>query len=166
LDRQLDFIATELRPTVLDAGLVVALKDFVEQWASTYKMPAEFHAVGMNVHRLAPEVETHLYRVAQEALNNVFKHAGATRASVLLERRREEVVLVIEDDGRGFDPTARISGFGLVGIRERAAIVGGSLQVESTPGRGTTVYFHVPVRAAGTSPPPDRPGTRYRQSTS
>jgi signal transduction histidine kinase len=95
-----------------------------------------------------PEVETHLYRVAQEALNNVVKHASARHVSVVLERHDDRLVLIIEDDGRGFDVDARAEphgrGLGLVGMRERAEIIGGSLEIESTPGKGTTIFLQVP----------------------
>jgi signal transduction histidine kinase len=165
LEQQLDFMAAELRPAVLDVGLVAALRDFVDAWADTYGIPAELHTVGMDGERLTPEVETHLYRVTQEALHNVYKHAHARRVSVVLERRGGEVVLVVEDDGRGFDPAERGGGFGLAGMRERATIVRGALEIESLAGQGTTVYLRVPApardaaRAPGPTPRP-RPSRR------
>ncbi|MGH9410378.1 MAG: sensor histidine kinase, partial [Vicinamibacterales bacterium] len=82
--------------------------------------------------------------IAQEALNNVAKHAHAERVDVLLERHGDGVVLIIEDDGVGFDPAAvRDGSFGLVGIRERAALVRGTIDIESTPGQGTTILLRV-----------------------
>jgi signal transduction histidine kinase len=96
-------------------------------------------------------VETHLYRIAQEALNNAAKHAAAANVSVVLDTRDGGAVLIIEDDGTGFD-VERISAdgspLGLLGMRERAQIVGGRLDVESVPGQGTTIFVHVP-------PPPE-----------
>jgi len=148
LDRQLDFLATELRPAVLDAGIVTAVRDFVREWSATCGIQVGFQSLDMERKHLHPDVETHLYRVTQEALHNVYKHAQARHVSVLLERRASEVVLVVEDDGRGFDPAVRGRGLGLVGMRERAALVGATLELESMPGQGTTVYFRVPTRTA------------------
>jgi len=149
LDRQLDFIAHELRPAALDMGLVGALQQFIDGWSRTFGIAAEFHASGFTETRLPPAVETHLYRVAQEALHNVYKHAQATRVGVLLEKRGRDVVLIVEDNGTGFDPDAvkADAGLGLIGMRERAEIIGGTLNVESRPGKGTTIF----VRISGSS---------------
>jgi two-component system CheB/CheR fusion protein len=151
LDAEVSFLAWELRPAVLDdLGLVVAADNYVTEWSKHFEIPAEFQSTGLKKTRLDPETETNLYRITQEALNNTFKHAKASRASVLLEKRHKSVVLIIEDDGIGFDPNKkrRITksgrGLGLIGIRERAAIVGGSVEIESTPGKGTTIYVRVP----------------------
>jgi signal transduction histidine kinase len=91
--------------------------------------------------------------VTQEALNNVIKHAHASRVDIVLEGSTDTVVLVIEDDGVGFDSAADAGrmGIGLVNMRERAALIGGTLQVESSPGHGTTVYVRYPVAQAGAS---------------
>jgi PAS domain S-box-containing protein len=149
LDQEVDFIAWELRPAALDMlGLPAALNTFVREWSEHYRIPAEFHAGGLEDARLTPEVEINLYRVAQEALNNIYKHAEARNAAVLLERRDDHVVLVIEDDGKGFDPGAAVKderGMGLLNMRERAEQVGGALEIESEPGAGTTVYARVPL---------------------
>ncbi|HEX8502509.1 MAG TPA: PAS domain S-box protein, partial [Pyrinomonadaceae bacterium] len=158
LDSEVDFLAWELRPTALDdLGLAAALSNFVHEWSKHYQIPAEMHAPGFGsgTLRLPPQAETCLYRIAQEALNNVAKYAQAARVSVVLERRDGKAVLVIEDDGVGFDPRAAVSGggergLGLVGMRERTALLGGSLEIESEPGKGTTIYARVPVtHAAG-----------------
>ena len=101
--------------------------------------------------RFPTEVETHLYRILQEALNNISKHAGAGRVSVILEYQDQSLTLIIEDDGRGFDLVetrtldAQARGLGLVGMRERANLIGATLDIESTPGSGTTIYVHVPL---------------------
>lgn len=153
LDRELDFIARELRPAALDLGVVTALRQFVLEWSEAHGVTAEFHASGFTESRLPPASETHLYRVTQEALNNVYKHAQATRVSILLEKRGRDAVLIIEDDGRGFDPDVSraetSAGLGLVGMRERAQIIGGSLDVESKPGNGTTIFFRIPGPGRG-----------------
>jgi signal transduction histidine kinase len=92
-------------------------------------------------------VETTVYRVVQEALTNVVKHAAATRVSLVAERRANDLRVIIEDDGRGFDVrfTNDARRLGLRGMRERAALVGGEVQIESSPGRGTTVFLTIPL---------------------
>lgn len=152
LDAEVNFLAYELRPSALDdLGLAAAIANFVQEWSRHFETAAEFHSSGLNDRRLEPEVETNLYRIAQEALNNTLKHANAANVSVLLERRRNEVVLIIEDDGVGFEPTKQMAarapgmGLGLIGIRERAAIVCGTVEIESAPDQGTTIYVRVPV---------------------
>ena len=145
LDRDLDFFTWELRPPVLDdLGVPIALEHFVQEWSKNFDIPSEYHTRGFEKIRLAREIETSLYRIAQEALNNIYKHANAKRVAVLLERRGDEAVLVIEDDGRGFDRTktraASETEIGLIGMDERAALVGATLEIETAPGRGTTVF--------------------------
>ena len=159
LDAKVDFIAWELRPAALDeVGLPAALDNFVREWSEHYGVEAECSAAGLDTGRLAPEVEINLYRIVQEALNNIYKHAGASRVRVVVERRGGLVVLLIEDDGKGFDPGVAVDGeqgMGLLSMRERAAQVGGTLEIESTPGGGTTVYVRVP--AAEAAPPAPAP---------
>jgi two-component system CheB/CheR fusion protein len=151
LDRDLDFFTWELRPAALDdLGLVVTLKNFVDEWSKEFSIPAEFHARGLDDLRLPYEIETNLYRIGQEALNNVYKHARASRVGVMLERRDDRVVLVIEDDGTGFDRAdvagRAARGIGLLGMEERAALIGGTVEFETSPGHGTTVFVRVPLR--------------------
>ncbi len=99
-------------------------------------------------------METALYRVVQEAMTNVVRHAHATRVDVLAERRGDRVMVMVEDDGVGFEPdlVQRGDHFGLLGMRERAEALGGTLTVESAPGAGTTVVVEVP----SADPHPDR----------
>ena len=145
IDRALDFLAWELRPTILDdLGLAAALPRYLEEWSAHHGGNARFQTTGLLPQRLAPDVETAFYRVAQEALNNVVKHAHASRVDVVLESRDGAVTLIIEDDGVGFDlaaPGLKDRGVGLAGMRERAALIGATLQVESTPGKGTAVFL-------------------------
>jgi signal transduction histidine kinase len=112
-------------------------------------MHAALHTNGMDKDRLAADVETVLYRALQEALTNVARHAGAGNVAILLERHPDHVSLIVEDDGRGFDAErafdASEKGLGLVGMRERAMLVGGTLGIESLPGEGTTVVVRIPV---------------------
>ena len=149
-DAEIDFLAWELRPAVLDdLGLAEALPRYVDEWSRHYGIAAECRAAGVLTGALTPEAEVACYRVAQEALNNVIKHAHATRADVILEVRDNHVVLVVEDDGVGFDPAAIAggeNGIGLAGMKERAAIIGATLQVESAPGRGAAIFLRVPSR--------------------
>jgi signal transduction histidine kinase len=138
-------LAVELRPSALDDfGLVPAVERLSETFREQSGLEVDL-AAHLGEERLLPEAETTLYRVIQEALTNVVKHAGASRVSILLQRKRGAVVAVVEDDGSGFDPDAtREDALGLAGMRERLALVGGKLQVESSPGRGTTIAAEVP----------------------
>jgi two-component system CheB/CheR fusion protein len=149
LDADVDFLAWELRPASLDdLGLAAALANFVKDWSIHFQIPVEYHAIGLDKERPSPETEISLYRIAQEALNNTYKHAQAKRVDVLLERRDHHVVLIVEDDGIGFNPdevTAAHEGLGLLGMRERATLVGGSLEIESALGEATTIFARVPL---------------------
>jgi PAS domain S-box-containing protein len=152
LDTEVSFLAWELRPSTLDdLGLVEAIGAFVNEWSRHYEIPADFHSAGLSNERFGNDTETHLYRIIQEALNNIAKHANAKCVNVLLERRGGDLILIAEDDGTGFDPASKEvpdepgSGLGLVGMRERAALIGGSLEIESTKGKGTTIYVRVPL---------------------
>jgi signal transduction histidine kinase len=153
IDREVSFLTWELRPTALDnLGLRNALGSYVVEWSKNYGIAAEFHTARLRKTRLTPNVEINLYRIAQEALNNALKHARATKVDILLEYRKEEVVLIIEDNGRGFDLGRKLrkkkdgQSLGLIGMRERAALLGGTLVIESSPGAGTTVIARVPMK--------------------
>ena len=152
IEADIDFLAWELRPAALDdIGLKDTLADYVRNWSAHFDIPAEFHATGLDEQRLAPEIETNLYRIAQEALNNVFKHAQPSRVDVILESRDNHVTLIIEDDGVGFIPVSTPNasqGIGLIGMRERALLIGGTLEIESAPNKGTTLFARVPATFA------------------
>jgi signal transduction histidine kinase len=139
-------LAVELRPAVLDDfGLVAALEHLAEAFAEQTGTRVDFHSA-LGETRLATEVETALYRVVQESVTNVIKHANARNVSVSVSRRDSAVAAVIEDDGAGFDPRAvREDAIGLIGMRERLALIDGRLEVESRPGAGTTVVAEVPL---------------------
>ena len=149
VDSQVDFLAWELRPAALDdLGLTAALPRFLAEWSAYHGLQANFQATGSLPARLSPAAETTFYRVTQEALTNVVKHAHATRVDVVLEGGRDSVSLVIEDDGVGFEPAAAdksATGIGLIGMRERATLIDATLQIESSPGKGTTIYLRLPV---------------------
>lgn len=153
IDRDVDFLAWNLRPAALDdVGLAAALETVVHDWSATSGVHAEFHTTPMFI-RLAVDSESHLYRIVQEALNNVSKHAAATHVSVLLEHTDGEVRLIVEDNGRGFDADQALHhrAIGLTNMQERAAIIGGRVEFESAPGKGTTVFTRVPIRATTVS---------------
>jgi signal transduction histidine kinase len=137
-------LAVQLRPKALDDfGLVAALERLTQTFSETTGMHVELEAQ-LGEERLPAEVETTLYRIVQEALTNIVKHAEATRVSVLLVRKATTATVVIEDDGRGFDTDdARADGLGLVGMRERVELHDGRLTVESTPTSGTTLVAEV-----------------------
>ena len=139
-------LAVELRPTALDDfGLVPALERLAESFGMQTGIQVDFEAA-LPDERLPEELETALYRIVQECLTNVVKHAQATRVSVLLTSRDGIAKAVVEDDGRGFgSETARDGGFGLIGMRERLALLGGRLEIESNE-TGTTIAAEVPLR--------------------
>ena len=103
---------------------------------------------GQETTRLAPLIETTIYRVVQEALTNVAKHAGAQRVSVTVVERDGAVEIAVTDDGRGFSGDEPSDGFGLIGMRERTRLAGGRHDVESSPGAGTTVHALIPATRA------------------
>jgi PAS domain S-box-containing protein len=152
LDSEVSFLAWELRPSALDdLGMTEAIGAFVCEWSRHYDVSADFRSGMLFVERLPQDTETHLYRITQEALNNIAKHAFANHVSVLLESREQNLILIIEDDGRGFDPekleTPRESGrgLGLLGMQERASLIGGDVEIESRPDNGTTIYVRIPI---------------------
>jgi PAS domain S-box-containing protein len=155
-------LAVDLRPAALDhLGLVVALRDHLTKLSQQVGLEGRLEAIGFDQKRLPAEVETTLYRVAQEALTNIVRHAQATQVDLLLHACAASVRLTIEDNGVGFDPAAVASSnymgpshmgpnhmgpdrLGLVGMRERCDMLGGRLTVESTPGSGTTLVVELP----------------------
>ncbi len=141
-------LAVELRPSALDDfGLLPAL----ERLADTFETRSGVHTAleaNLGEHRLPPDIETVLYRLAQEALTNVVKHARASNVSIVLTRRDGGVSAVVEDDGRGFATDGvRGDALGLVGMRERLALLDGTLEIESNPGAGTALVAHLPLDA-------------------
>ncbi len=145
-------LSGELRPRALDdLGLVTALERYLRCYGRRYGLSVDFQTVGLRDGRLDPDVETALYRIIQEALTNVARHAQASSVSVLLERRGGSLLAIVEDDGQGFDlerlryPNGEREHLGLYGMEERASMVGGTLTVESAPGGGTTVFVEVPL---------------------
>jgi signal transduction histidine kinase len=143
--RDLRALAVELRPTALDDfGLQAALERLVDTFGRRTGLAIELLVSGVE-QRLGEQVETGLYRIVQEGLTNVAKHAGAAHVSVILRGHDDALSLVVEDDGRGFDQSRPGQGLGLVSMRERVELLAGNLRIESSPGQGTTVAVEVPV---------------------
>lgn len=158
IDRDIGFLSWELKPTELkDLGLVDALRSFVREWSNQYGISAEFQTSQLDndtVERLDISTETNLYRIVQEALSNVLKHARANCVNVLLHRREGHLILIIEDDGRGFDhepasATPALHGLGLIGMVERAALLKGTFEIDTHPGGGTTIIVSIPMQNEG-----------------
>ncbi|MBI3942616.1 MAG: sensor histidine kinase, partial [Chloroflexi bacterium] len=149
-------LARNLRPPSLDKlGLVPALRQHIEIFGKQHNLEAQFETVDFDEERLPPELETALYRIVQEALNNIARHAHASHVGVGVERRGDRVVTFIEDDGTGFDPEEALQQgrLGLLGMRERIESLGGNLEIESQPGLGTTIFVELPY-------PFNRPASR------
>jgi signal transduction histidine kinase len=151
IDKGIDFLAWELRPAALDdLGLIAAIGNYLKQWSQHSGIKAELLDSSLKKVRLAPTVETNIYRIVQEALNNIYKHAKAKSVEVILEKRDDLIVLIVADDGKGFnikDIKNRSKGIGLIGMKERAELMGGTLEIESAAGKGTTIYVRIQASA-------------------
>ena len=161
LDKDVDFLVWELRPTALDdLGLMAALSKYVRSWSQHFGVHAELHTVGMERDRLTDEIETVLYRIAQEALNNVAKHARAGNVDIVLECLSGQVSLIVEDDGAGFDMKHATNlfsvfsrlhslqdfegiGIGLATVQRIVLRHGGRIWADASPERGVTFHFTV-----------------------
>ena len=152
LDSEVSFLAWELRPAALDdLGLPDAAKAYLDEWSHNYKIKSDFGLQGFGKTRMPAEAETHFYRILQEGLNNIARHADATLVNVLLTRGRKEVSLIVEDNGKGFD-ISKVSpangtrkGMGLLSMQERATLIGADFELESKLGAGTTVFLRLPL---------------------
>jgi signal transduction histidine kinase len=146
-------LAQGLRPSVLDdLGLAAVLERYAADYTQAHGIVVDVYAPDLALARLPAEVETALYRIAQETLTNVLKHAAAKAVSLVVRRESSGVHLTVEDDGRGFDHDALHQapgagkGLGLLDIRERAALLNGSVTLESRPGSGTTLHVCIPLK--------------------
>jgi len=156
LAREVHSLAWGLRPPALDdLGIDTALYNYVEEWAKRSRVLVDFHSSGFDHGRLPVASETTIYRITQEALTNVIKHSEADQVSLFVERRADEIVTVIEDNGKGFDVEESIRSsikegkLGVLGMRERASLLGGTLTIESAPGFGTSVFVRIPIEKEG-----------------
>jgi two-component system, NarL family, sensor histidine kinase UhpB len=148
LGHEIRHVTARLRPPALDMGLVPALKYDLEH---LHDLQVTLQASGLERQRFEPEVEITLFRIYQEALNNVIKHARAQTVDIRLQQLDGKITMAVQDDGVGFDPDHQHaagagSGLGLVGMRERLAALGGQLEISSRPGRGATVLACLPWR--------------------
>ncbi|MFQ5436351.1 MAG: sensor histidine kinase, partial [Anaerolineae bacterium] len=141
-------LSVELRPSALDdLGLAAALERYVQDCHCRYELDVDLVAVGLGKERLPASVETAFYRIIQEGLTNIARHANATCVSILIERRDGRVRAIIEDDGDGFDVSHSLQAgrLGLHGMRERAELLNGTLVIESNPGQGSSIFVEAPV---------------------
>jgi NarL family two-component system sensor histidine kinase LiaS len=145
--KELNVLIHEMRPAALEGkGLTAALRDYVRDWSQRAEIPAEIHVRGKR--EVPLEVELALFRVAQEALANVAKHSGAENVEVDLIYNAEYLTLRIADDGSGFDLASPSEGFGLQSMHERLVRLGGRVDVESAPGKGTRIECVCPLRSS------------------
>lgn len=152
LDRRIHDFAWELRPLILDdLGLKIALATLVEKWSLKNGVTASFHCSGVDPLELPVNVESGLYRIIQEALTNISKHAMANTVTVAIQLKSGLLSVVVRDDGRGFDVgiagklTSSSRSFGLLGMLERAEMIGGTLKISSEQDSGTTIKVSVPL---------------------
>jgi signal transduction histidine kinase len=137
-------ISTELRPAVLDLGLAEAVEWQIQEFQSRSGIQCKIRLLTREV--VASNASTAMFRIFQETLTNIARHAKATRAEVVLQKQRDRLVLLIRDNGRGFDQADPVlsQSLGLMGMRERAIILGGQVNISSAPGKGTTVTAWIP----------------------
>jgi len=155
MGRNLHRVAWELRPASIDElGLTAALANYASEWSAQSGIDIDFHCGDLGLDGHSEEVRTTLYRVVQEALTNIVKHAaGATAASITIDRANSILRLTIEDNGNGFDPMPInnhsgnvFSGLGLAGMRERLSLIGGELKIESSVGVGSTIFVRIELQ--------------------
>ena len=140
-------MAVRLRPASLDhLGLVTALEQYIAEFRKQHNLDVQFETIGLSGKRHQLEVETALFRIVQESLTNVILHARATKVDVLISERKGKLNVMVEDNGVGFAPENVIeqTHLGLFGMRERVEMLGGRLSVESSTGKGTTIFVEVP----------------------
>ncbi|MBO8168901.1 MAG: HAMP domain-containing protein [Thermoanaerobacteraceae bacterium] len=145
-------LARQLRPSVLDKlGLAAAVERFIKDCSAYWGKDIGLTTVGCSGDHIPPEIKIAAYRIVQEALTNALRHAEAENISVVLQKTKDKVLAIIEDDGKGFDldnvlrQNEDMSHLGLFGMQERANMLGGSLNIETAPGKGTTVYAELPL---------------------
>ena len=158
--RELRSLITELRPASLDQlGVQPAIEALVERMGDLADLEIELdidlaYEAGRVAARHDRELESTVYRLVQETLNNVVKHSAATQVEVTIVEDDTALEVTVRDDGRGFDPEEPADGFGLVGMRDRVALLGGSLTIDAAPGKGSTVRVVLPTHRTAPSPAP------------
>jgi two-component system sensor histidine kinase UhpB len=150
-------LSTDLRPSALDdLGLLPALRWYIKEYQQKFPITVDFQTVGFK-ERLPTEIETALYRIIQEALTNIAKHAQAHHVSAFLKESADALYATISDDGCGFDAESlqkmpgpgQERGWGLVGMQERAHLLAGTLTISASPGKGTSVQAYIPLPTTG-----------------
>jgi two-component system, NarL family, sensor histidine kinase UhpB len=154
IGRDIHRTASDLRPTAIDdLGIFRAIEAYVAEWQERYGVRVDIQTFGRD-NPLPADVAAVLYRLVQEGLTNVLKHAKASKVSIVLERKSDGLALVLEDDGIGFDPEnlgrkasgiGQASGLGLSGMKERVALLDGTIAIESAPGKGSTIFVQIPL---------------------
>jgi signal transduction histidine kinase len=157
IGRDIHRTASDLRPTAIDdLGIFKAIEAYVADWQERYGVRVDIQTLGRD-DRLPDDVAAVLYRLVQEGLTNVLKHADASKVSIVLEKKKQGLALVIEDDGVGFDSetvgrlasgSGRPPGLGLSGMKERVALLGGTIAIESSQGNGSTIFVQIPLEAS------------------
>ena len=138
-------VVTSLRPAPLDMGIMLALEWLVGEYSEKTGLQCELHVSDTDIH-LDDKHATALFRIVQESLTNIVKHAQADKVMVTLKRKDGRYLLEVQDNGLGFDPSIRKEkSFGLLSIRERALMLGGDLDISSAPGRATAIKVHFPI---------------------
>lgn len=151
IDSRVSFLAWKIRPTTIaELGLTEALRGYLQEWSRNYDIETAFRANQPPRKKLLPEIEVNIYRIAQECLTNIAKYADATRVDVLLNINEKEIQLIVEDNGKGFDPVSvprgkSDGGLGIQGMHERANLLNGTVEIESSIGSGTTVFVRIPT---------------------
>jgi len=143
-------LSMDLRPTMLDElGLIPTLRWYIQNFSNRLNIDSQFQVIGFE-EKLPPQIETAFYRIVQEALNNISKHAGATRVEIFFEHKDSTIFASITDNGRGFDldsvyhPESPGRSFGIIGMQERVSLLGGKIDIQSSPGSGTRIHIKVP----------------------
>ena len=158
----LNRVVWELRPTSIDGvGLAKALESHFTDWGIKFGIRTDFHCNQANIDELPNDVRTTIFRIVQEAVTNIAKHAsGATTASIVVDQSSDTLQIIIEDNGCGFDPEAvaersirsQRGGLGLPGMRERLSLIDGELKIDSSVGVGTTLFVRIPLQMQGARP--------------
>jgi signal transduction histidine kinase len=152
LTKSMRRLVSDLRPPALDGGLEAALQWLGAEYERTSGVPCKVE-VDPGVRTLTPDAKTMVFRVAQESLNNVLRHAQPGKVHLELKHGAEGWDLRVQDDGIGFDTASPRRGFGLLSMEERAQLLGGTLHIDSRPGHGTCVHLHLPTDAAAEQDP-------------
>ena len=156
IGRDIHRTASDLRPTAIDdLGIFKAIEAYVADWQERYGIRVDIQTFGRD-DSIPADAAAVIYRLVQEGLTNVLKHASAGKVSIVLETKSAGLALVLEDDGIGFDPedfsrmasaVGRTSGLGLSGMKERVALLGGTIAIESASGKGSTIFVQIPLEA-------------------